>query len=277
MKWSKRLMMVVLIAVLGLVAEPIVAKAKTSDPASNWPWKREIERRILASAVRIEWSLLIEKGDGGGHAMSQSVGHATIKAGRYLVTHNHLGRVSLTDPKGRASVGIAVRKANGELIWEGPLAAISVAAEDAEMLVLDFGSFDGQGTFTRLGMGSAEFSSWESLPLEAGMEVAQVDWDGVTAHVDWTMIEDVITDDGTPRLKLANFVREGASGGGVFLNGNHVANNWSQVTVYDKNTGEIRDQYSIVALNSAQAAAEAYAVDAGQLADSDDTSGIAAQ
>jgi hypothetical protein len=59
--------------------------------------------------------------------------------------------------------------------------------------------------FAGLDMASAEFKAGGSLALQPGMEVAQIDWDGAANYVDWVTIEDVITDSGTPRLKLANF------------------------------------------------------------------------
>jgi hypothetical protein len=178
------------------------------------------------------------------------VGHATVKAGRYLVTHNHTHIVSLSDRKDGEIVQLSVSTADGDLIWEGPLAAISVALEDPETLVLDFGTHKDQGFLTTLGLPSVEFKAWESLSLSPGMEVAQIDWDGATAHVEWVVIEDVVMDNGTPRLELANSVIRGASGGGVFWKGYHIANNWSQATTYDANSGAVTRQYSVVALNS---------------------------
>jgi hypothetical protein len=101
------------------------------------------------------------------------------------------------------------------------------------------------------------------------MEVAQIDWDGATAHVEWVVIEDVVMNDGTPRLELANAVMRGASGGGVFWNGYHIANNWSQATTYDANSGAVTRQYSVAALNST-AVVEAESATADEVAESVD-------
>jgi len=145
---------------------------------------------------------------------------------------------------------------DGALIWpKGPLNTITVILEDEETLVLDFGDYGGQGLFAMLGVPSAQFSAWESLPLKPGMEVAQVICDGEIAQVDWVTIEDVITESGTLRLELGNLVTSGTSGGGVFWNGYHVANTWYNGTVYDERNGTVSRQYSVVALNSPQIAA----------------------
>jgi hypothetical protein len=41
----------------------------------------------------------------------------------------------------------------------------------------------------------------------------------------------------------------GASGGGVFWNGYHIANNWAVVTINQASTGEFLASFSLVALN----------------------------
>jgi negative regulator of sigma E activity len=42
---------------------------------------------------------------------------------------------------------------------------------------------------------------------------------------------------------------KGASGGGVFWNGNHIAINWQTVRLLEED-GEVLEQFSTVALNS---------------------------
>jgi hypothetical protein len=217
----------------------------------------ELERQVLASTVRLEWHLWIINDDGSGYTfVDGSTGHATIKEGRYLVTHNHPG-VSPSELKDGEFITVSIFTANGEPIWlEARLMTITIALEEAETLALDFDDYGDQGLFAAMGMSSAEFKAWGSLPLQPGMEVAQIEWDGATAHVDWVTIDDVITESGTARLELANFVRPGASGGGVFWNGYHVANTWSQVTTRDEDSGAVLRQYSVAALNSTQVAAQ---------------------
>jgi hypothetical protein len=212
-----------------------------------------LEQQILASTVRLVWHRRLKNNDGRTYTfVDGGIALATIKEGRYLVTHNHSG-ISSAALNNRESITGFVSTATGELIWLGaPLEAITTVVEVAETLVLDFGSDDGRGFFESMGLSSVEFKAWESLPLQSGMEVAQVDWDGQTAQVDWATIDKVIIDNGTPRLELANVVAPGASGGGVFWNGYHIANTWSRVTVSYQPSGAILDQFSVAALNSAR-------------------------
>jgi hypothetical protein len=152
---------------------------------------------------------------------------------------------------------VSVYTANGEPLWlEAPVALVSIAAEDAETLVLDFGNYGSEGLFAAFGLSSAEFRSWESLTLHSGQEVAQINWDGKTAHVDWVKVQTVITEHGTPRLEFANFVTPGASGGGVFWNGYHIANTWARESVRNVHSGAILRRYSVAALNSSRVVAE---------------------
>jgi hypothetical protein len=216
---------------------------------------QELEQRILDSTVRIEWDVWVSKDNGDGYSRMDRIGHATVKEGRYLVTHNH-GRILQSDLKNNEWNRISVFAANGRLIWpRAPLYTISIAAQDAETLVLDFGDYGGPGLFAIMGLSSAEFQDWGALPLQPGMEVAQVIWDGETASVAWVTIDEIVTDNGTPRLELDSTVAAGTSGGGVFWNGYHVANTWSQTSVLNVSDGTVARRYSVAALNSPQVAA----------------------
>jgi hypothetical protein len=179
--------------------------------------------------------------------------------GRYLVTHNHFSipLPTLKNVKNNGSAAVSMYKANGEIIiMEAPPTVFTVVVEDPETLVLDFGTGDaGQGFFEMLGMPSARFKAWQHLQLRRGMEVAQIDWDGATAHVDWVRVNDLDMVDGTPTLELDSFVTPGASGGGVFWQGYHIANNWATVAVLNE-AGSVMRQYSKTALNSLQVVAQ---------------------
>jgi hypothetical protein len=214
-----------------------------------------IDQQVLASTVRLAIRVYAFRQDGGlGEQVESSIGHATVKDGRYLVTHNHYG-VSLSDELPGTTTRLSAFKANGEVIvLDAPLTAFQVALEDPQTLVLDFGEYGGQGLFGMLGMGSAAFRHQQEVTLQAGMEVAQLDWDGRSAHVDWVMIEELLVKDGTPSLRLTNFVTGGSSGGPVFWNGYHIANNWSHAAVLNGDN-VVTDQYSFAALNSPQVAA----------------------
>jgi hypothetical protein len=235
-------------------ARPTVASEPTcSDPKPSEVWKCDVEQQILASTVRLQWYVRTRSGDGSRTAAG-SIGHGTVKDGRFLVTHNHTKIVSLSDPEDGQLVEVSITQVNGELVWEGPLAAITIVVEDPKTLVLDFGAYRGEGMLAALGLPSAEFASWESLPLQPGIEVAQVNWDGTTTRVDWVVIDNITTDGDTPSLELANVAVPGASGGGVYWNGAHIANNWYQTSAVDASSETVLQDFTVAALNSPQAA-----------------------
>jgi hypothetical protein len=126
--------------------------------------------------------------------------------------------------------------------------------EDPETLVLDFGSNDeGVGFFDQFEMSSAKFISWDEVNLQPGVEVAQVAWDGKNTHIEWVSVDEVIIDARTPQLILNNQVESGSSGGGIFLNGSHIANNW--ISAEFASEGQpLNDLFSIAAMNSERVA-----------------------
>ena len=99
-----------------------------------------------------------------------------------------------------------------------------------------------------LGVPSAQFMAWQDANLQVGSEVAQLNWDGQTAHVEWAHIQAIHNEENAPHIELDNSLQQGASGGGVFLNGVHIANNWARLTGFD-DKGAAVEQYSIAALN----------------------------
>ena len=216
---------------------------------------REREQGILAATVRIEfrgWSVAENE---TGYNIDSSVGHGTVKEGRYLVTHNHINiPLSIRPQEGELEIYTVVILTNssGEKLFEGPLSDFELVWEDPEVLVI---AHKDDSLFEKLGFASAEFKDWSSVPLEAGMEVAQVDWDGATTRVDWTTIQEVNIEEGVPRLVLADGATPGASGGGIFWNGVHVANNWAMVEQYE-GSGLLIDIITKAAMNSVQIAGE---------------------
>jgi hypothetical protein len=228
-------------------AHPIVDQVKEC---------KELEQLILASTVRIEWNLWVKDDSDGKYSRVDRISHGTVKEGRYLVTHNH-AEVLQSDARYKQFNRVSVFTSDGIPIWpKGPVDTLEVVVEDDETLVLDFGKCGDQGLFARWGISSAEFSAWDSVSLQPGTEVAQVVWNGSQAYVDWVTIDDVITERGTPRLELDSLVTSGASGGGVFWNGYHIANNWYLAMAYADDRGAIPRQYSVAALNSPQIAAQ---------------------
>jgi len=214
---------------------------------------QKLEQQMLASTVRLEWQRWSLNDKNRGYTvLDGTIGYGTVKEGRYLVTHNHAG-MPLARPEDGTFVTVSVFTADGDPIWlKARLNTITITGLSPETLLLDFGSYGGQGLFAANGLPSANFKSWESVRLQPGLELAQIGWDGSTTTVDWVKIDKVILHGDTPRVELANFVRPGASGGGVFWQGYHIANTWSQVTVCDSSSGAVIGQHSVAALNLSQ-------------------------
>ncbi|MBP6015664.1 MAG: hypothetical protein KA586_03015 [Candidatus Promineofilum sp.] len=211
-------------------------------PEMNAGCRAQAER-ILASTVRLEFH-----GPGGG------IGHGTIFGSRYLITHNHYpvsGEALSRGGDGLVSA-VSVLKANGDVILlKAPLSYFSIILIAPEALVLDFWEYGGVGFFDSVGVPSAEIASLHSLTIQPGDEVAQIDWDMTTTRVTWARVTVVHVDGSTPYVELDSFVQQGASGGGVFYNGTHIANNWSRNIDRQAETGEVLRRYSLAVLNIA--------------------------
>lgn len=197
--------------------KPVAQSPSCANPSAELAATCEAQSaKILASTVRLEFH-----GQGGG------IGHATVVGGRYLITHNHYPTSGETLSRGRdGSIdAVSVLKANGEVILlKAPLSYFSVTLIAPEALVLDFGEYSGVGFFDSLGVPSVEVGPLTNVDIRPGSEVAQIDWDMTTARVTWVRVAAVHTDSGVPCMELNSFVEQGASGGGVFYNGIHIAN-----------------------------------------------------
>ena len=86
--------------------------------------------------------------------------------------------------------------------------------------------------------------------LSKDHHLRQIDWNGKTAHVDWVIVDKLSLTGAVPQLQVNNFPKKGCSGGGVFLNGMHIGNNWAKNIEKDSSTDEITRRYSIIALNT---------------------------
>ncbi len=224
------------------------------QPASRAQQTRceRIENQILAVTVRIEMHAQYVLQGTSYTKINRS--HATIMAGRYLVTHNHF-TFSLTETAADGEEGylaISLRRADGTLIlYQAPLDVFKIIHADPQTLVLEFLNAEGEGLFAALGLPSADFTDWQTAQLQPGMELAQVDWNGTTqAYVDWVRIDALQVEEAVPQLQVDNFARFGCSGGGVFWNGQHIGNNWARNIEENLATEEITRRYSIIALNS---------------------------
>jgi hypothetical protein len=212
-----------------------------------------MEDEILASTVRLLLYTPLMQIEGEGYRIVNSMGHATVMDGRYLVTHNHYDETILSmllagDPENLITVNIF--NTVGEIITQVPGQALSVLLVENETVVFDLGENDGVGYLTVLGLTSAKMVAQPSVSLEAGMEVAQIDWDGNASHVDWVRIDAINTNSNTPIINVSNCVLNGASGGGVYWQGQHIGNNWSRTDNCNSEVVSGEGIVSTVALNS---------------------------
>lgn len=229
----------------------------------NAPSCLQMEEAILATTVRLELYRWLDADGQRGEFIDGGSSHGTIMDGRYLVTHNHFGElfVALRNQGIPGEyIRLSIYKADGELILSNiPMMDLAVIGEDSQTIVLAFEDAGGLGFFEARGYPSAEFKSWQSLPLQPGTEVAQIDWDGITSYVKWTTIDNIRTEDDIPQIELRSYVKQGSSGGGIFWNGVHIANNWFRAREQNKVTGDVLDEYSMAALNTVQITAVAAA------------------
>lgn len=180
---------------------------------------------ILRSTVRLHLTVWQVKPDESGYDWESVISHATLRDGRFLVTHNHyapLEQTSLAD----VAISMSVYNSTGQFLFSAPLTDFEVTEEADETLVFEIKNDYIMEQLAASGITSAKFKDWPSLQLQPGMEVAQVDWNGRVSRVDWTTIDKIITEERIPRLVLNDGVTKGSSGGGIFWNGIHIANNW---------------------------------------------------
>ena len=226
-----------------MAAQPVAGGPSCANPTPAMAAEcQALTERILASTVRLEF-----------HGPCGGIGHATVMGGRYLVTHNHYPVTGEALSRGGDGLiaAVSVLKANGDIILlKAPLTYFNVALIAPEALVLDFHEYGGVGFFDSVDVPSVEAGLLTDMNIQPGSEVAQVDWDLTSTRVTWTRVTAVGEADGTPYLELDSYVEQGASGGGVFYNGVHIANNWSRNTDCVAATGEVVRHYSLAALNS---------------------------
>lgn len=207
----------------------------------------QVEADILRSTLRLHLQVWRVKADESGYDVDESIGHATLRDGRYLVTHNHyalLEQAGLPDN----SISVALFDSNGRYLFSLPLIDFNVTLEADETLVFEMKSDYMVAQLAAAGIQSATFADWRSLQLQAGMQVAQVDWDGLVSRVDWPTVVEVITEEDVPRLVLDDGVTVGSSGGGIFWNGVHIANTWRMIEYLDS-AGNITNATSVAPLN----------------------------
>lgn len=217
--------------------------------ATNVERCRQLEANILAVTLRVRIEELASKAGEGYEVVDHSIGHATVMAGRYLVTHNHFS-LSLEDLNDGHLRRLSAYGPDGSVIVQhAPFHVFEVHIPEPQTLVFDFGTYGREGALAYAGFASAQFADWQTLGLQSGDEVAQVTWDGRSTFVDWVRVLRTRDQDGMPALELDSYVAQGASGGGIFYQGYHVGNNWFHGSAEDAASGEVLWQFTVAALN----------------------------
>ncbi|MBK7893717.1 MAG: hypothetical protein WAS33_20695 [Candidatus Promineifilaceae bacterium] len=207
------------------------------------------EQLMLDATVRVAvetW--LVNEGE-RGYTILKSEGHGTVVNGRYLITHNHH-----TIPLSLSETGLDpdiytrlfIFNAAGELIHTLPFTDFQIGLREPQMLLLVYVGEKEDQPFGTAGLGIEAMGT--AVPL-AGTEIAQIDWDGSTTHVVWTEVTAVYPQHNPPCLELASQPQFGASGGGIFWQGQHIGNNWLKGTRTNA-ASSASCQYSKAALNS---------------------------
>lgn len=201
-------------------------------------------RRILASTVRL---LFLSSGP-------VRVGHGTVIDGRYIITHNHYASLQRGESPAlaRAETHLSVALADGQFILRNaPLSSYTVVASRPGLMLLDFKTIKGIGFFDYHGVPSAPLGVAKLSAIRPGSEIAQVNWDGKTTFVEWARVSSIREDGPVPALEIDNFIELGASGGGVFYEGRHIANNWLQGRALRTDTRAVVRLYSVAASDDA--------------------------
>lgn len=249
---SKHISLIILIIMSGVAYFGLGKQAAAMDS--------DIEQRILASTLRIEISTWMMYVEGQGYVSYSGDGHGTVIDGRHLVTHNHFQvplQDLLADNKNSELATVTLYEADGQQLWQGPLTAMEVAFEDSETLLLKFQDENGRGLFETIGIPSANFDVMPQTSVQLGVEVAQINWDNSRAYVQWTNVEAITNEGDTPVIRLSDCLVPGSSGGGIFVDGILIANNWSKVDGCDGSTNDGMPFQSTGALNSVELVAAA--------------------
>lgn len=219
---------------------------------------QEVEREILASTVRIEfyWDEL-----SGVHKNTfREISLGTIDRGRYVVTHHHFSSTLMENLYRREkNIRFSLYTSSGEtIVTDVPTTALSVSFAEAETLVLDFGEYTSEdmgrsqesGLFGVANLASAQYKAWPVAGLMPGVEVAQVQWNGLQVGVQWVRVLSVDPMGDITTLSLSSIPGEGSSGGGIFWKGYHVANNWLRTIDRNVQDGQIIKSSSTAVLDS---------------------------
>lgn len=241
----------------GLWLWAIVACAQRSQSAARLPTPtamdghQSVEQMMLDATVRVALETwLVNEGE-RGYTILKSEGHGTVVNGRFLITHNHH-----TIPLSLSETGfdpdiytrLFIFNTAGELINTLPFTDFQIGLREPQMLLLVYVGEQEDQPFGTIGLDVTQVLAGTAVPL-AGSEIAQIDWDGHRTGVVWTAVTAVYPQHDPPCLELASQPQFGASGGGIFWQGQHIGNTWLKGSRSGAANGPIC-QYSKAALNS---------------------------
>lgn len=214
------------------------------------PTTQPVEQVMLEATVQLAvetW--LVNEGE-HGYTILKSEGHGTVVNGRFLITHNHH-----TIPLSLSETGLDpdiytrlfISNSAGDLINVLPLTDFQIALREPQMLLLAYAGHKSELPFGTAGLNVEQIGT--ATGLEPGVELAQIDWDGGRTYVVWTRVTAVHQQNNPPCLELNNGTQLGASGGGIFWQGQHIGNSWLKGSRTGTANGATC-QYSKAALNS---------------------------
>lgn len=214
---------------------------------------QSVEQMMLDATVRVALETwLVNEGE-RGYTILKSEGHGTVVNGRFLITHNHH-----TIPLSLSETGfdpdiytrLFIFNTDGELINTLPFTDFQIGLREPQMLLLVYVGEPEDQPFGTIGLDVTQVLAGTAVPL-AGSEIAQIDWDGHRTGVVWTEVTAVYPQHDPPCLELASQPQLGASGGGIFWQGQHIGNTWLKGSRSSAANGPIC-QYSKAALNSSE-------------------------
>lgn len=231
---------------------PQQARSSPTPPAIDG--HQPVEQLMLEATVRLAvetW--LVNEGE-RGYTILKSEGHGTVVNGRFLITHNHH-----TIPLSLSETGfdpdiytrLLVFNAAGDLVNILPLTDFQIALREPQTLLLAYVGDKTDSPFGTMGLKVEQVQVGTAVLLEPDAEVAQINWDGQTTWVEWPRVTAVYPQHEPPCMELASQPQLGASGGGIFWQGQHIGNTWLKgIRTGEANGGTC--QYSKVVLNSVQ-------------------------
>ena len=219
----------------GLWLWAIIACSQFPQPAARSPTpttidsRQSAEQQILDATVRVAVETWLVNDGERGYTILKSEGHGTVVNGRYLITHNHH-----TIPLSLSETGIdpdiytrlLVFNAAGDLVNILPLTDFQIALREPQTLLLAYVGDKTDLPFGTMGLKVEQVQVGTAVLLEPDAEVAQINWDGQTTWVEWPRVTAVYPQHEPPCMELASQPQLGASGGGIFWQGQHIGNTW---------------------------------------------------